>query len=80
MDIPWFTEADSAEGLDGTPAALSFDMIMLLIIIAGLFAAGFFVEVVSATTARYGFQDERGFHFGPEYSAKAEGSDIENPS
>jgi Na+-driven multidrug efflux pump len=63
----------------GTPAAVRFFMITLLIITAGLFAAGFFVEVVSAATAPLGYQDERGFHFGRENS-EAEAFEIGNPS
>lgn len=55
-------------------------MMTLLIITAALFAAGFFVEVVSAATAPLGYQDERGFHFGGENSAPADASEIENPS
>jgi hypothetical protein len=55
-------------------------MMTLLIITAALIAAGFFVEVVSATTAPLGYQDENGFHLGREESAPAEASDFENPS
>jgi hypothetical protein len=64
----------------GTPVAIKFFMIMVLIITAGLFAAAFFVEVVSAATAPFGYQDESGFHFGREYPTSAEASEIGNPS
>jgi hypothetical protein len=55
-------------------------MMTLLIITAALFAAGFFVEVLSAAAAPLGYQDESGFHLGRENSAPAEASEIENPS
>jgi hypothetical protein len=64
----------------GTPVAMRSVMMTMLIITAALFAAGFFVEVVSAATAPVGYQDENGFHFGSENSAPAEGFEIENPS
>jgi len=55
-------------------------MITLLLMTSGMFAACFFVEVFSATTAPLGYQDELGFHFGCEDPALAEASEIGNPS
>jgi hypothetical protein len=55
-------------------------MMTFLIIAAALFAAGFFVEIVSAATAPLGYQDDSGFHFGRETAAHADASEIENPS
>ena len=41
-------------------------MMTTLLIVAALLAGAFFVEVIAASTAPVGFEDETGFHFGPE--------------
>ena len=55
-------------------------MISLLLIIAALFAAGLFVELISASSAPLGYQDETGFHFGREHATSADPRQWENPS
>ena len=55
-------------------------MVSLLIIIAALFAAGLFVELVSAAAAPMGYQDETGFHFGREQGTSPDSREWENPS
>jgi len=41
-------------------------MMTTLLIVAALLAGAFFVEVIAASSAPVGFEDETGFHFGPE--------------
>ena len=64
----------------GIAAAPHPVMISFLIIIAALFAAGLFVELISAAAAPLGYQDETGFHFGREHRASADALESENPS
>ena len=53
-------------------------MMTVMLILAALVAAVLFVELVSATQAPIGYQDEEGFHFGSERITNS--SDFENPS
>ncbi len=55
-------------------------MMSLLIIVAALFAAGLFIELVSAASAPLGYQDETGFHFGREHTDSVDPRESENPS
>jgi hypothetical protein len=55
-------------------------MMTLLILFAALLAGGFFVEVFSAATAPLGYQDEKGFHFGPEQFTETNAGGMQNPS
>jgi hypothetical protein len=41
-------------------------MMTTVLILAALLAGVFFVEVIAATSAPVGYEDETGFHFGPE--------------
>lgn len=41
-------------------------MLTSLICLAAILAAGFFIEVIAASSAPVGYEDENGFHFGPE--------------
>ncbi len=41
-------------------------MMTTVLIVAALLAGVFFVEVIAASSAPVGFEDETGFHFGPE--------------
>jgi hypothetical protein len=45
-----------------------------------LVAAGFFTEMIAATAAPVGFQDEAGFHFGRPIAVPPAAWDMENPS
>jgi hypothetical protein len=47
-------------------------MMTTLLIVAALLAGVFFVEVIAASSAPVGFEDETGFHFGPEEARIAE--------
>lgn len=50
-----------------------------LFILAALAAAGLFTELSAASHAPLGYQDETGFHFGPDFTSK-QSFDLENPS
>ena len=41
-------------------------MMTTVLIVAALLAGVFFVEVIAAASAPVGYEDENGFHFGPE--------------
>ncbi len=43
-------------------------------------AAGMFTEMIAASAAPVGYQDEKGFHFGQPTGAQPTPFDIENPS
>ncbi len=49
-------------------------------IVVAVVAAGFLTEMVAASTAPLGYQDEFGFHFGRPTVARPSVYDIENPS
>jgi hypothetical protein len=54
-------------------------MITTLFVLTALAAAGMFTELLAASHAPLGYQDETGFHFGPEFT-HGESLDLENPS
>ena len=45
-----------------------------------LLAAGFFTEMIAATSAPLGYQDEAGFHFGFPTPIQTAAWELENPS
>jgi hypothetical protein len=55
----------------GTEAATESAMIALLLVI-GFVAVGIGIALFAATTAPVGYQDETGFHYGPDYEVKEE--------
>lgn len=54
-------------------------MTVFLILLA-IFAAGLITELVAASRAPFGYQDEHGFHFGADLRGLSEGCKLENPS
>jgi len=54
-------------------------MTFLLIVLA-LTAAGLLTELIAASTAPLGYQDENGFHFGDEHSGSSDEMECGNPS
>ena len=54
-------------------------MMTTLFVLTALVAAGLFTELLAANHAPLGYQDETGFHFGPEFS-QGRSTDLENPS
>lgn len=62
----------------GTSTALSCSMMTIFFIALTLTAACLITELIAATYAPFGFQDEAGFHFGNERSGNPTG--LENPS
>lgn len=52
----------------GTIDASSDNMMIAAIVLLGFALAGLVVGMVVASTAPVGYQDEKGFHFGPEAS------------
>ncbi len=50
---------------------LTNDMIALLLILS-LMAIGMFIAFAAAATAPMGYEDEAGFHFGPDHSSTQE--------
>ena len=54
-------------------------MMTTLFVLTALAAAGLFTELLAASHAPLGYQDETGFHFGPEFS-QGQSFDLENPS
>ncbi len=55
-------------------------MMAILNIILALIAAGVVVELFAAATAPMGYQDESGFHLGPEKTGAADEIHSGNPS
>ena len=53
----------------GTADALLHNMMIAALIVGGLFVMGVVLGMVAVKTAPVGFQDEKGFHFGPEQAA-----------
>ena len=53
----------------GTVDAQLQDMMIAALVVGGLFVMGLVLGLVAAKTAPVGFQDEKGFHFGPEQTA-----------
>ncbi len=54
-------------------------MMTTLFVLTALAAAGLFTELLAASRAPLGYQDETGFHFGHE-SADGQFLNLENPS
>jgi len=55
-------------------------MITVLIILLALVAAGVITELVAASRAPFGYEDEQGFHFGMERGENSQVFELENPS
>ena len=55
-------------------------MMTFLLILLALTAGGLITELISAATAPLGYQDENGFHFGPERPATKDEPECGNPS
>lgn len=55
-------------------------MMTVICITFALLAAGFFTEMIAASAAPLGYQDETGFHLGAEATAPHAPFDLENPS
>lgn len=55
-------------------------MMTVFCIALALFAAGLFTEMIAASTAPFGYQDEKGFHFGRDITSAHASFDLENPS
>ena len=51
---------------DGILDAQLLDMMIAALIVGGLFVMGLVLGMVAMKSAPVGFQDEKGFHFGPE--------------
>ena len=64
----------------GISAACLCCMMTAFFIFAALVAAGFFTEIIATNHAPLGYQDEKGFHFGPEFMSGKQSFDLENPS
>ena len=62
----------------GTSGAKNGFMMTFMLILIAMVAAVLFVELVSATRAPVGYQDEEYFPFGSDHIADS--SDLENPS
>ncbi len=45
---------------------------MVLLILTGLVATGMFIGLFAATTAPVGYQDESGFHYGPDHCTSSD--------
>lgn len=54
-------------------------MMTTLFIFTAVAAVGLFTEIIAASNAPLGYQDETGFHFGSEFISK-QSLDLENPS
>lgn len=55
-------------------------MMAMLHIAMALIAAGLVVELFTAASAPLGYQDESGFHLGPEKTDARDDAKFENPS
>jgi hypothetical protein len=55
-------------------------MMTVICIAFALLAAGLFTEMIAASSAPLGYQDETGFHFGRENLAAHAAFELENPS
>lgn len=56
----------------GTGVALPNTMMIAGLIILGLVVAGVALGLYALTSAPVGFQDEKGFHFGPDQAPKTQ--------
>ena len=52
----------------------------VFIVLLALVAAGIITELVAASRAPFGYEDERGFHFGNERGEAPKVFELENPS
>lgn len=52
--------------------AMLSDAMIIASIIVGLSAIGLVIGLIAASNAPVGYQDETGFHFGPEYATAQE--------
>jgi len=55
-------------------------MMTVFCIVLALVAAGLFTEIIAASAAPLGFEDEAGFHFGQPNVAPPASYDLQNPS
>jgi hypothetical protein len=55
-------------------------MMTTMFILSGLVAVGLIIELVAAARAPLGYQDENGFHFGPERPCGTKEFEYGNPS
>jgi hypothetical protein len=55
-------------------------MMTFLLIVLALAAAGLLTELIAASTAPLGYQDENGFHLGAEHTAETNEFERGNPS
>jgi len=55
-------------------------MMTFLLIVLALAAAGLITELIAASTAPLGYQDEKGFHYGIERPVLTEELERGNPS
>ncbi len=49
-------------------------------ILLAILAAGVITELVAASQAPFGYQDDQGFHFGNEHGEGSQAFELENPS
>jgi hypothetical protein len=54
-------------------------MMTTLFVLTALASAGLFTELLAANQAPLGYEDESGFHFGPECT-DGQSFELENPS
>jgi len=55
-------------------------MMTVLIVLLALVGAGVITELVAASRAPLGYEDEQGFHFGNERGKSSKVVELENPS
>jgi hypothetical protein len=55
-------------------------MMTVFFILLALGFAGLITEIIAATRAPFGYQDEQGFHFGNERGDNSRAFELENPS
>jgi hypothetical protein len=55
-------------------------MMTIFFILLAIVAAGVITELVAASQAPFGYQDEQGFHFGSDRNQAAGIFELENPS
>ena len=65
---------------DGTRSAFFFRMMDVALSIFALVAGGVTLELFTVARAPMGFQDERGFHLGPEPQENTDTLETGNPS
>ncbi len=81
MGILWLRTAVLQGFAHGIGPAWMGGMMTVFCMVLAFAAAGFFTEMIAASHAPLGYQDENGFHFGqPSAAAHSASFDIENPS